>query len=171
VSFTFTTASQPVVTNPGAQIGTIGVAVSKSLTASGGASPYTWSATGLPAGLSINNSTGTITGKPSTAGTPTTTMTVTDAGMRTGTAAFAWSVATAPEMTSPGNQKYAVGQNTSLALSAGGGDGPYRWTASGLPAGLSINGTTGVISGTPSTTGPRHDQPESGPSRRWLVIR
>lgn len=42
---------------------------------------------------------------------------------------------------------------TSGALTAAGGCEPYTWSASGLPAGLSINGSTGVISGTPTGTG------------------
>src|SRR5262249_5834460 len=49
--------STPVsVGNPGDKTGTVGTASSLQLTASGGATPYTWSATGLPAGLSLNAS-------------------------------------------------------------------------------------------------------------------
>ena len=49
------------VTNPGNQSTTVGTAVNRTNSASGGTAPYTWSATGLPAGLSISASTGTIT--------------------------------------------------------------------------------------------------------------
>ncbi len=58
--------------------GTVGTAYSATLAASGGTLPYTWSASGLPAGLNINSS-GAITGMPTTAGTYAfTTATVTD---------------------------------------------------------------------------------------------
>ncbi|MGH7274102.1 MAG: fibronectin type III domain-containing protein, partial [Nitrospiria bacterium] len=58
--------------------GTVNTPYSTQLTASGGASPYTWSATGLPSGLIINSSTGVISGTPSAAGSSSVTMTVTD---------------------------------------------------------------------------------------------
>ena len=57
------------VTNPGNQTGTVGTATSLQITASDSASgqTLTYSATGLPAGLSINSSTGLISGTPTTA--------------------------------------------------------------------------------------------------------
>jgi hypothetical protein len=58
--------------------GTTGSSYSTALTAAGGTGPYTWSATGVPAGLSINESTGEISGTPTAAGTSTVTVTVRD---------------------------------------------------------------------------------------------
>ena len=55
--------------------GTVGTAYTGSPAASGGTAPYTWTASGLPAGLSINASTGAITGNPSATGTATITAT------------------------------------------------------------------------------------------------
>jgi hypothetical protein len=81
----------PSVTNPGSQSGTVGTATSLQLSATGGTSPYTWSATGLPAGLSISSS-GLISGTPSTAGTSSVTATVTDAAGKTGSATFSWTI-------------------------------------------------------------------------------
>ncbi|MDQ3402381.1 MAG: S8 family serine peptidase [Actinomycetota bacterium] len=85
------------VTNPGDQSSTVGTAVNLTNRASGGTSPYGWSATGLPAGLSISASTGTITGTPTSAGTSTVTITARDGSTpaKTGSATFSWTVNTA----------------------------------------------------------------------------
>ncbi|GLZ35099.1 zinc metalloprotease [Lentzea sp. NBRC 105346] len=82
------------VANPGNQSSAVGSAVNLPLSASGGTAPYTWSATGLPAGLSINSGTGTISGTPSTAGTSNVTVTATDSTSKSGSASFTWTVGT-----------------------------------------------------------------------------
>jgi len=78
------------VANPGNKTGTVGTALTITNSASGGTSPYSWSATGLPAGLSINSGTGTISGTPSAAGTSNVTVTATDSSSpaKTGSASF-----------------------------------------------------------------------------------
>ncbi|MDT7788940.1 MAG: hypothetical protein QOF58_7359 [Pseudonocardiales bacterium] len=81
----------PAVTNPGTQNSTVGQAASLQLAATGGTPPYTWSVSGLPAGLSANAS-GAISGTPTTAGTSTVTATVTDSAGKTGSATFSWVV-------------------------------------------------------------------------------
>ena len=69
------------VTNPGNKSGTVGTAISSfTLSASGGTAPYTWSATGLPPGVTIGSSTGTVSGTPTTAGTYNVTATATGSG-------------------------------------------------------------------------------------------
>ncbi|MEY2243527.1 M4 family metallopeptidase [Streptomyces sp. NPDC015532] len=81
------------VTNPGSQSSTVGTAVSLQVSASStNTGSLTYSATGLPTGLSINSSTGAITGTPTTAGTYSTVVTVKDSTGATGTASFTWTV-------------------------------------------------------------------------------
>jgi len=87
--FAGTTAGGPVVTNPGNRTGTVGVATNLQMTASDGTPPYTWSASGLPTGLSINSS-GLISGTPSAAGT--FNVTVTASGGGTGSTSFTWTI-------------------------------------------------------------------------------
>ena len=89
---------------PANQSSTAGQPASLALSASGGIAPYTFSATGLPAGLSLNASTGAITGTPTTAGTSTVTVTVRDSASpaTTDSATFTWSVAAAPTSTCTG---------------------------------------------------------------------
>ncbi|GAB7188467.1 putative Ig domain-containing protein [Kitasatospora sp. Ki12] len=81
------------VTNPGAQSTAAGSAASLQPTANDTAGgTLTWSAGGLPAGLSINAATGLISGTPTTAGTSSVTVTATDSTGVSGTAAFTWTV-------------------------------------------------------------------------------
>ncbi len=79
------------VNNPGSRTGTVGTATSLTLTASGGTGSYTWTATGLPPGLSIGSTTGTISGTPTTAGTYTVTATATSGGS-SGSTTFTWTI-------------------------------------------------------------------------------
>ncbi|WP_435746354.1 S8 family peptidase [Microbacterium sp. PMB16] len=78
----------------GDKTGTVGQPFTASASATGGTAPYTFSATGLPAGLAINASTGAISGTPTAAATSTVTVTVRDAGtpVTTDTATFALTV-------------------------------------------------------------------------------
>src|SRR5580704_17542456 len=87
------TGNTVTVTNPGSQTATVGTAVSKQITATDSASgqTLTYSATGLPAGLSISSS-GLITGTPTTAGSSTTTVNAKDGTGATGSASFTWTV-------------------------------------------------------------------------------
>ena len=105
------------VTQPANQAGTVGTAVNLANSASGGTAPYTWSATGLPAGLSINGSTGTISGTPTTAGNSSVTVTATDSSnpAKTGSATFAWQVNPAGTCTAQTNgTDVAIGDNTTV---------------------------------------------------------
>ena len=147
------------VTNPGNQTGTVGTAASLQIQATDSASgqTLTYSATGLPAGLSINASTGLISGTPTTAGTNSVTVTAKDTTGATGSASFTWTINSTTgntiTVTNPGNQTSTVGTAVSLQIKAtdSASGQTLTYSATGLPAGLSINSTTGLISGTPTT--------------------
>ncbi len=140
---------------PAAQVG---VPYSTTLTTSGGTKPYTWTVTGsLPAGLSLNASTGTLSGTPTaiTAGA-SLTFKVTDSGApaqsatRTLTLVVSAATLSISSLSLPPGQ---VGRSYTTTLAAAGGTTPYSWSLSGaLPAGLSFNTASGVLSGTPSAT-------------------
>ena len=149
------------VTNPGSQTSTVGSPVSLQMQGADSASgqTLTWSATGLPAGLSISSSSGLISGTPTTAGPSPVTVTATDTTGASGSASFSWTVnspaANTVTVTNPGSQTSTVGSPVSLQMqgadSASGQT--LTWSATGLPAGLSIS-SSGLISGTPTTAGP-----------------
>jgi hypothetical protein len=85
------------VTNPGTQAGTVGKAASVQVHASDSATgqTLTYSASGLPPGLSVDSSTGLISGTPTTSGTYRPTVTVKDGTNASGSASFTWSIASA----------------------------------------------------------------------------
>jgi hypothetical protein len=89
-----TTGNTVTVTNPGNQTSTVGAAVSLQIHATDSASgqTLTYNATGLPAGLSINSTTGLISGTPTTAGTNAVTVTAKDTTNVSGSATFSWTV-------------------------------------------------------------------------------
>jgi Putative Ig domain len=81
------------VTSPGNQTSTVGTPVNLQIQASdSGGATLTYSATGLPAGLSINASTGAITGTPTTPGTSSVTVNAGDTTGASGSASFSWTV-------------------------------------------------------------------------------
>jgi Putative Ig domain len=83
------------VTNPGSQTGTVGTAVSLQIHATDSAAgqTLTYTATGLPAGLSISSS-GLISGTPTTAATSSVAVTAKDTTGASGSATFTWTIST-----------------------------------------------------------------------------
>ena len=160
VVVTGTSANTVSVTNPGSQTGVVGTAATLSIQASDSASSQTlsYSATGLPPGLSINSGSGVITGTPTFAGASTVTVTATDTTGAQGSASFSWTV-TSPNtvtVTSPGNQTTAAGTAVSLQTVASDTNSvpaTLSYKATGLPSGLSINSSSGVISGSSTASG------------------
>ncbi|MBV8194842.1 MAG: VCBS repeat-containing protein [Candidatus Dormibacteraeota bacterium] len=85
--------AEVAVSNPGAQANTVGSTVSLQIQASDSANQaLTYSASGLPAGLSISTTSGLISGSPSTAQSTTATVTAKDGSGATGSASFPWTI-------------------------------------------------------------------------------
>jgi hypothetical protein len=146
--------------------GTVGAAYNQTLAASGGVPGYVWSLnTGsnpLPNGVGLNL-TGLISGTPTAAGTTTITVKVTDDAGVTATKALTLVIKGTPPQ--PGTEPLTitttvlpsgiVGTAYTATVEATGGTGNRIWSVSSgiLPAELSLNKDTGVVSGTPMTPG------------------
>ena len=151
-NFLWTIASTSLtLSNPGNQSNTEQDSVSVQLFASGGQSGnYTYSATNLPGGLSLDQ-TGLISGTVSylTAGSYPATVTVFD-GFTSTSETFTWAVASVPlSLQNPGDQSNAENQYVYVPLAVSGGESTsYVYSATGLPSGVSIDSSAGVLSGT-----------------------
>jgi Putative Ig domain len=139
---------------------TVGTSYTQTLQATGGTSPYSWQiASGkLPAGLSLSPN-GTISGLPTSGSASTFTVSVTDSGSPAQTQSAGLTIGAASTspltITSSALAPGTSGTNYSQALSASGGTPAYTWSISSgsLPSGLTLAGTTGVISGSPTASG------------------
>jgi hypothetical protein len=153
-SLTITVA--PIITTATLPNATVGTPYSQTLTA-GGSGTFTWSvSTGaLPAGITLNSTTGALSGTPTTPGTFTFTVSVTGGG-QTATQSFTITVTAALTITTATTLPNAtVGSAYSQTLAAAGGSGTFTWSVStgALPGGITLNSTTGALSGTPSAPG------------------
>lgn len=138
--------------------GSIGAAYSATIYAYGGTTPYSFavSAGSLPEGLSLDSSTGVISGTPKTSGQSSFTVTVTDAEStpQTASATFTIDIPSEPAISTSSLPDAVVGVAYFADISASGGAQPYgfRITDGSLPPGLSL-ADTGGISGTPTSSG------------------
>ena len=119
-----TTGNTVTLTNPGNQTTNVGTAVSLQIHATDSASgqTLTYSATGLPTGLSINSSTGLISGTPSAAGTSSVTVTAKDTTGASGSASFTWTIRTTGSCTASqllGNPGFETGSAAPWTSTAG----------------------------------------------------
>jgi Zn-dependent metalloprotease len=130
------------VTNPGARSGTVGTAIAPFTLTASPAATYTWSATGLPPGLTIGSGTGTVSGTPTAAGTFTVTVTATSTA-GSGSTSFTFTIAgVGGACASPGQKLGNPGFES----------GSAPWTA-----------TAGVIGANTGTGAPR-----TGTRDAWL---
>jgi len=159
VNLALTIAPLPLaITTTSLPSGRVAAAYSATLVATGGTTPFTWSITSgtLPAGLSLNPATGAITGTPSAAAANLAlTFKVADAGdpVQSQSVSLPLTIAPPPLVIQTTSLPFATfGIPYSATLAATGGTQPFLWEifSGALPAGLSLNSSTGLISGTPS---------------------
>jgi type II secretory pathway pseudopilin PulG len=155
VQFTWTVYDKPTVTSPGNLSWTVGQTVTLPLTTTCPNVPCTYAMNNGPATFVISTSgvlTGTVTSAPQTFNA--VTFRVQDSSGATATTApFAVTVNPAPTVVSPGNQTTTLGTAVSLNVAASGGTAPLTYSAANLPSGLTLNTSTGLIAGTPTTAG------------------
>ena len=143
-------APKPVITSGSTATGTAHSPFSYQITANN--SPTDFSASGLPAGLSVDSTTGLISGTPTTAGSYAVQLTASNAnGDGTATMTLTVNPQTAPVVTSALTASAAVNAPFQFQITAS--NSPSSFDAIGLPPELSVDNATGLISGTPTTTG------------------
>jgi len=122
-------------------------------TATGGGT-QTWSvASGaLPAGLTLNPSTGVLSGTPTQTGDSHFQIKVVD-GNRSNIQTYTLPVVEPLQITSPTSAAALVGRTYTLQLTASGGRSPYTWRADALPDGFTLDPTTGAITGSSTAAG------------------
>ncbi len=138
--------------------GVLGAPYSQTLQGLQGLPPYTWALTTgqLPTGLVLNSSTGAITGTPTALGTFPFSIQMADTTARTSTMAFSVSVTAGFSITTQSLSKAIAGVPLySQTLAASGGTPPYTWSivAGSLPPGITLDPSTGTISGQASAAG------------------
>ncbi|MEI6826208.1 MAG: putative Ig domain-containing protein [Desulfuromonadales bacterium] len=161
--FSITINPVPVITTSSLSSGVIGSAYSQRLDMTGGTTPIIWSQLGgLPPGLQFDAATGTVSGTPTNSGSYDLTFSVTDGAGYIASKTLNLTVyptfSIATPSTGAGSPPPAVvgtAYKSFTFKSNFGGTAPYSWVVvSGtLPAGLSINQDTGIVSGTPTAAG------------------
>lgn len=140
----------PVITSTGTAASTEGVAFS--YTIAGTNTPTSFNATGLPAGLTIDTTTGAITGIPTATGVSTITLMATNAsGTGTEFLTLTTVLGAAPTITSATSASTTQGNQFSYTITAL--SLPTSFSATGLPPGIALNTATGVISGAATSSG------------------
>lgn len=158
-----TIPAQPTITTTQLTAATVGSAYTTTLAGAGGVSPYVWSLTSgtLPSTMTISSS-GILSGTATAAevGSYNINVKLTDSGTPnplTTTQALTLTVTAAPAITFggtvPGTATYNISYAGSAAATGGAGPLSYAISAGALPTGLTLNASTGAITGTPTAVG------------------
>lgn len=139
----------PVITSPATAGGAVAIPFSYQIVASN--SPSSYGATGLPPGVTIDTTTGLISGTPTTIGVYNATISATNSNTTTSQGLQITIAVGVPVITSPATASGTTGSAFNYLITAS--NGATSFSASGLPAGLAIDTTTGRITGTTSNPG------------------
>jgi hypothetical protein len=134
-------------------VGVTGTPYSAALPATGGREPYRFVVRegSLPAGVTLNETTGALGGAPTATGAFAFTVEVSDARGRTASRAYSLTVLAPLTVTTTSLAGGVVGAAYSQALAAAGGRAPYTWSVTGaLPGGIALNSASGDLTGTPT---------------------
>jgi YVTN family beta-propeller protein len=157
-AYTVTVREAPSITTASLPNPTVGTAYSSTVVATGYPAPtFTVSAGALPAGMTLDATSGVVSGSPTTVGPATFTITATSS-LGSDSRAYTVTVAptpVAPVITTASLPDATVGTAYRSTISASGTPAPtFAVSAGALPAGLKLDETSGVVSGTPTTVGP-----------------
>jgi hypothetical protein len=146
--------AQPSIITTALPSGQVGTIYYGTLTATGGTPPYTWSIVmgTLPSGLSLDPSSGSISGLPYTQGTFSFVVQILDSAAASSQQSCFITITSQPVIfMSSGVLQATEGAGYTATLSASGGTAPYTWylVSGTLPSGLTLEPTTGTISGVP----------------------
>ncbi len=166
----------PEITSILVGAGTVGLPITPYVITATGTNPIIYNATNLPAGLTFNATTHTISGTPTTSGSRNITLTA-DNQIGSSTKVLVFSITPPPSppmIISHLNDHSPVNQPYTYIIDANGG-GTITYSVSNLPTGLSFNSSTHTISGSPSATGtfsiPLHAVSPYGTDNKTLVLR
>ncbi|HEY1496391.1 MAG TPA: putative Ig domain-containing protein [Candidatus Solibacter sp.] len=137
--------------------GQAGVPYAVQIQFAGGVAPYSWTVTSgqLPAGITLDPSTGLVSGTPTATGSGTVTIRATDSSSPRQVATRSLTLTIAGKViviTTAALANGTIGVPYAQMLTAAGGTGGLTWQviSGALPAGLTLNVSTGLISGTPT---------------------
>jgi hypothetical protein len=156
VTYTYTIVPLTMLGFSNAPTAVLNQSFVRQLPAMGGKPPYTWTLVEgtLPPGLSVETTKGRILGTPTTEGQYTYTLKLTDSKGTTVTNQYTQTISTSgttPFMLgTPQIPEYGQDQDVGYNFFAQGGALPWTFTITGLPAGVTYDPVSGLISGTPS---------------------
>ncbi len=153
-TFTLTVNQAPAITSAAKTTFTVGTAGTFTMTASGYPAPTFSEIGALPSGVTLS-AAGVLSGTPAagTGGVYSISITASNAAGTSAAQTFTLTVDQAPAITSAASATFTTGTAGSFTVTATGYPAPTFTRTGTLPTGVTFNGTSGVLSGTPSKTG------------------